>query len=45
MASLDFKHKQIKISKPYTLTDNMDLDFKHFHSYFDGVEGKHPELG
>lgn len=44
MITLDFKHKQIKISKPYTLTDNMDEDFKHFYSYFKGVVGKHPDL-
>ncbi len=44
MITLDFKHKQIKISKPYSLTGDMEVDFKHFHSYFDGVQGKHPDL-
>ena len=44
MITLDFKHKQISVSKPYTLTDDIDADFKHFHDYFDGVVGKHPEL-
>ena len=44
MATLDFQHKQIKISDPYYLTDDLDVDFKHFHQYFDGVVGKHPEL-
>ena len=44
MATLDFKNKQIKISEPYSLTDNMDADMNHFYSYFDGVVGKHPEL-
>ncbi len=44
MITLDFKHKQIKISKPYSLTGDMEADFKHFHSYFDGVQGKHPDL-
>jgi 1-acyl-sn-glycerol-3-phosphate acyltransferase len=42
MATLDFKNKQIKISKPYYATDNQDLDFKHFHQYFKGVVGKVP---
>ena len=44
MITLDFKDKQIKISKPYTITDSMEADFKHFHQYFDGIVGKRPEL-
>tara|TARA_R110002073_G_scaffold72537_1_gene177199 strand:+ start:179432 stop:179932 length:501 start_codon:yes stop_codon:yes gene_type:complete len=44
MATLDFKNKEIRISKPYFLTDSMDVDMHHFHTYFEGVEGKHPEL-
>ncbi len=44
MATLDFQHKQIKISEPYFLTDDLNADFNHFHQYFDGVVGKHPEL-
>ncbi len=44
MITLDFKYKQIKISEPYAITNDMEVDFKHFHNYFDGVEGKHPEL-
>jgi len=44
MITLDFKYKQIKISDPYVTTNDMEIDFKHFHQYFDGVEGKHPEL-
>ncbi len=44
MATLDFKNKQIQISEPYILTDDMDADMNHFYNYFDGVEGKHPEL-
>jgi 1-acyl-sn-glycerol-3-phosphate acyltransferase len=44
MATLDFQHKQIKISDPYYLTDDLGFDFKQFHQYFDGVVGKHPEL-
>jgi len=44
MATLDFKNKQIKISKPYYLTDDMDKDFDHFYSYFENVEGRYPRL-
>ena len=44
MATLDFKHKQIKISEPYYLTDNMEADFNHFYRYFASVIGKRPEL-
>ena len=44
MATLDFKHKEIRISEPYDLTDDMDQDMKHFYNYFEGIEGKHPEL-
>ncbi len=44
MATLDFKHRQIKISKPYYLTDNMEDDFNFFYGYFASVIGKRPEL-
>ena len=44
MIALDFKNKQLILSEPYDVTDDMEADFKHFHSYFDGIEGKHPEL-
>jgi 1-acyl-sn-glycerol-3-phosphate acyltransferase len=44
MATLDFKNKQIKISEPYYTTDSKDADFKVFHSFFEGVKGKNPEL-
>jgi len=40
MGSLDFKNKEVKISQPYNLTDNMEEDFNFFYQYFDGVEGK-----
>ena len=43
MATLDFGNKQIKISKAYTLTEDMDTDFKHFHAFFSDVKGKNPE--
>ena len=44
MATLDFPKKEIKISEPYYLTGNMATDMQQFRSYFEGVEGKHPEL-
>ncbi len=44
MIALDFKNKQLILSEPYDVTDDMEADFKYFHSYFDGIEGKHPEL-
>ncbi len=44
MATLDFGKKQIKISEPYHPTDDKEKDFEYFHSFFDGVQGKKPEL-
>lgn len=44
MATLNFPKKEIRISKPYYLTNNMEDDMTHFRSYFKGVIGKHPEL-
>ena len=44
MATLDFANKEIRISEPYYLTNEIDSDMQYFYSYFDGVEGKHPEL-
>ena len=43
MATLDFGNKQIKISKAYTLSEDMDADFKYFHAFFSHVKGKNPE--
>lgn len=44
MATLDFENKQVKISEPYEITNDMEKDFEHFHSFFKDVKGKHPEL-
>jgi len=44
MATLDFVNKEIRISEPYHLTDDMDADMQYFYRYFDGVIGKHSEL-
>jgi len=43
MATLDFKMKEVKISEPYYLTDNMEEDFNFFHKYYEGVQGRIPE--
>jgi 1-acyl-sn-glycerol-3-phosphate acyltransferase len=43
MATLDFGKKQIKISKPYTTTHDMEEDFKNFHAFFSNVQGKNPD--
>jgi 1-acyl-sn-glycerol-3-phosphate acyltransferase len=44
MATLDFEKKKIKISDAYYPTDNIEQDFKFFHSFFKNVKGKNPEL-
>ncbi|MFD1293921.1 1-acyl-sn-glycerol-3-phosphate acyltransferase [Lutibacter holmesii] len=43
MFTFNFKDKEVKISEPYYLTDNMDEDFKYFHKFYEGVQGKVPE--
>ncbi len=40
LATLNFKDKEIKVSKPYYLTDDQEQDFAFFYHYFKGVEGK-----
>lgn len=44
MGTLDFGKKQIKFSEPYYPTDDKEKDFAYFHSFYEGVQGKHPEL-
>lgn len=44
MATLNFKNKEIKISEPYYTTDDKNKDFEVFYSFYEGVEGKNPEL-
>jgi len=44
MHGFDFKNKKYIISKPYTLTGNMEIDFKHFYNFYKDIEGKYPEL-
>lgn len=44
MATLDFGNKQIKISEPYSTTENMEKDFEVFNGFYRDVKGKNPEL-
>ncbi len=44
MATLDFGNKRIKISEPFYPTEDREKDFEYFHSFYEGVQGKHPEL-
>jgi len=42
--ALDYGKKEIRIDKPYVITDSKENDFKHFHGYFEGTYGRHREL-
>ncbi len=44
MFTLNFKSKEILISKPFYTTDDVAMDFSFIESFFDGVEGKVKEL-
>ncbi|MBL4569351.1 MAG: lysophospholipid acyltransferase family protein [Flavobacteriaceae bacterium] len=44
MATLDFGKKEVKISEPFYTTDDMEADFEYFYSFYEGVQGKKPEL-
>lgn len=43
MFTLDFEHKQNKISEPFYPTDDMEADFKFMKAFYKGVKGKVPE--
>lgn len=43
MFTLDFEHKQNKISEPFYPTDDMEADFKFMKEFYKGVKGKIPE--
>tara|TARA_R110002049_G_scaffold309155_1_gene517708 strand:+ start:24846 stop:25394 length:549 start_codon:yes stop_codon:yes gene_type:complete len=40
MFTLDFQNKQNKISEPFYPTDDMEVDFKFMHQFYEGVKGK-----
>lgn len=44
MVAFDFGKKQVKISEPYYVTDDMEKDFQVVHIFFKDVKGKVPEL-
>ncbi|MDO1511702.1 1-acyl-sn-glycerol-3-phosphate acyltransferase [Maribacter confluentis] len=41
LVAFDYGKKEIRLSKPEYPTDDQVLDFKKYHAFFDGVEGKH----
>jgi len=43
MVTLDFGNKQVLVNEPYHLTDSMEADFKYFHEFYKGVEGRNPD--
>jgi 1-acyl-sn-glycerol-3-phosphate acyltransferase len=43
MATLNFKDKEVKISEPYYITENMDKDFNFFYDFYKDSVGKIPE--
>lgn len=43
MISFDFENNQNKISEPFYPTNNMEMDFKFMHHFFEGVKGKIPK--
>lgn len=43
MFTLDFEHKENKISEPFYPTDDMEADFKFMKNFYKGVKGKIPE--
>ncbi|MGB3145735.1 MAG: 1-acyl-sn-glycerol-3-phosphate acyltransferase [Maribacter sp.] len=40
LVAFDYGKKEIKISEPLKPTENQEADFKLYHSFFEGVEGK-----
>lgn len=44
LVALDFANKQVRVSKPYKVTDDKKADFDYFYNYFKGVKGKKPRL-
>lgn len=44
LCKFDYGNKLIGIDPPFYPTDDMEADFAHIYSYFDGVEGKNAEF-
>lgn len=43
MMTFDFGNKQIKLSEPFYLTDDMEADMNFIYDFYRGVKGKIPE--
>ncbi len=43
MATLDYKNKQVKISEPYYITEDIAKDFAYFQSFFSPDMAKKPK--
>ena len=43
MVAFDFGKKQVKISEPYSATEDKDADFKIYKDFFKGVLGRIPK--
>jgi len=43
MIGLDFEHKKVIFSEPYSVTGNKEKDFRVFYDFFRDIKGKHPE--
>ena len=44
MFSFDFGNKQVELSEPYYLTDDMQADFNHFYQFYKDIKGAKPLL-
>ncbi len=45
MFTLDFGRKQVALSTPFYITDNMEKDFIFIHNFYKDIKGKFPEKG
>lgn len=43
LCAFDFKVKEVRISKPFYPTDDMEADMEYIHNYYRGIQGYHPE--
>lgn len=43
MMTFDFGKKQVELTEPYYLTDNMEKDLNFIYDFYKGVKGKIPE--
>lgn len=43
MVAFDYGKKEVKFSKPFWVSNNIDEDFKTVKAFYKGVEGKIPE--